>query len=333
MIFNLDIVMKNTTVVLDSNYPEDATVIAGQDVTFKAVITDEGHPKEYTLQWYVNGTAIEDATGETYTRNTSSDKGVLSVWCEATNRAGTATSRRATLTVKRLPVLNESYPQNVSVTVAKSGTFEVKISKAGYPSSYTYQWYVNDKAVSGATKASYTRTAPSTGTEKIFCKVTNEAGTIQSRTATLTTEKEYVMKAGKFVTGGTNAHADSPNSIVYTVWSIDTEAMRVYGDGTGGTYAWSSVPFDFTGKNRLCFYTRCSDRHEGTTDSTFYFGAAQTGADMNFTAFTHVAAADMDRWIYSVDVSHLTGMHYIKVAIARNSYYFDYVDVMDIYFE
>lgn len=205
MIFNLDVVMKNMTVTLDSKYPEDATVTAGQDVSFKAAITDEGHPKEYTLQWYVNGTAIEDATGETYTRSTSSDKGVLSVWCEASNKAGTATSRHATLTVKKAPVLDASYPKDASVYVTENATFEAKVAETGYPDSYTYQWYKNGEKVEGETKSSYSVIQSTEGTTTVYCEVTNDAGTVKTRTATMTANRVYLYNYGDTcdaVTGG-----------------------------------------------------------------------------------------------------------------------------------
>jgi len=91
----------------------------------------------------------------------------------------------------KTPVLNSAYPADVT-QLEKSGgsaSFEVKISKAGHPDSYTYQWYVNDVAVSGATGASYTKTGlTSAATYRVYCKVTSAAGSVNSRTATLTVQ-------------------------------------------------------------------------------------------------------------------------------------------------
>ena len=90
-----------------------------------------------------------------------------------------------------LPVLNSSYPANVT-QLEKSGgsaTFKVVIDTAGNPAEYTYQWYVNGSAVSGATSSSYTKTGlTAAATYTVYCKVTNAAGTVQSRTATLTVQ-------------------------------------------------------------------------------------------------------------------------------------------------
>lgn len=87
-----------------------------------------------------------------------------------------------------LPTLNTAYPQDVSIIESASGsaTFQVAILINGKPAEYTYQWYVNNSAVSGATSSTYTKTGlTSTGTYSVYCNVTNKAGTVKSRVATL----------------------------------------------------------------------------------------------------------------------------------------------------
>ena len=65
-------------------------------------------------------------------------------------------------------------------------TFEVCIASAGVPAQYTYQWYENGAAVSGATGSTYKRTGlTSVGTYNIYCIVTSAAGSVTSRTAVL----------------------------------------------------------------------------------------------------------------------------------------------------
>lgn len=88
-----------------------------------------------------------------------------------------------------LPTLNTAYPQDVSLIESASGsaTFKVSILIDGKPAEYTYQWYVNNSAVSGATSSTYTKSGlTSTGTYSVYCNVTNKAGTVKSRVATLT---------------------------------------------------------------------------------------------------------------------------------------------------
>ena len=88
-----------------------------------------------------------------------------------------------------LPVLSASYPKDVTVTAAPgaSASFSVSITTPGRPAEYTYQWYRNGAAVSGGTAASLTLTGlTAAATYSVYCKVTNKAGSVNSRTAILT---------------------------------------------------------------------------------------------------------------------------------------------------
>lgn len=88
-----------------------------------------------------------------------------------------------------LPVLSASYPKDVTVTAAAgaSASFSISITTPGRPAEYTYQWYRNGAAVSGATAASLTLTGlTAAATYSVYCKVTNKAGSVNSRAATLT---------------------------------------------------------------------------------------------------------------------------------------------------
>lgn len=181
--------------ILDSNYPEDVstTVIKGNttSATFTAVIAESGNPAFYTYQWYVNGTAVEGANGSSYTKDDLTDTVTYTVYCEVTNKKGTVTTRIATLEVVQrfTPVLNASYPEDVTANEGTSYTSKVVIDTAGNPASYTYQWYKNGTAIDGATNDSYTFTPTAGGTVTLYCEVTNQAGTVSSRTATITVER------------------------------------------------------------------------------------------------------------------------------------------------
>ena len=197
----LNIVMYYTP-TLDSSYPQNTTTVFIRGNTtvqsFEVLIAADGNPSEYSYQWYVNGYAISGATGRTFTWNSAASAGNHTVYCAVTNAAGTVNSRVATWTIVEYytPTLNSSYPADVSKTFIKgnsvSATFEAKISTAGNPTSYTYQWYVDNAAVSGATGSSYTWTGSAAGTHTVYCKVTNSAGTVQTRVATLSVAMYYV---------------------------------------------------------------------------------------------------------------------------------------------
>lgn len=196
--------------ILNSIYPNNVstTVIKGNTVssTFSVFIYTKGYPNSYTYQWYINGSAISGATSSSYTI-TSSTSRTDSIYCEVTNKAGTVKSRVATLSVTQYytPTLNSSYPADTTVVMNNSVTSKVVISTAGVPTSYTYQWYKNGTAVSGATSSSYTFTPTAIGTTTVYCKVTNAAGTVTSRTATVTATGLYLYSYGTNntnITGG-----------------------------------------------------------------------------------------------------------------------------------
>lgn len=88
----------------------------------------------------------------------------------------------------KTPILDSAYPADMSILNGESATFQVVIAEDGMPAAYTYQWYVDEEAVSGETGASFTYTAPEDSTnytKSISCAVTNSAGTVHSRGAVL----------------------------------------------------------------------------------------------------------------------------------------------------
>lgn len=104
---------------------------------------------------------------------------------------------------RKVPILDPAYPQDVSVTkVGTSATFQVVIAKDGIPDEYTFQWYYDDVAVDGATGINYTRAA-AIGTHKVHCMVTNKAGSVKSRTATVSATILYLYNSGDLCTAAT----------------------------------------------------------------------------------------------------------------------------------
>ena len=78
----------------------------------------------------------------------------------------------------KLPVLNESYPQDATVVASAgaSAAFSVVISEPGNPAEYTYKWYKGGNLVSGATGSTLSLTGLTAATTtNIYCEVTNKA--------------------------------------------------------------------------------------------------------------------------------------------------------------
>jgi hypothetical protein len=78
-------------------------------------------------------------------------------------------------------------PQNQTVTVGQTATFSVIASGAG---PFTYQWYENNKPITGATSATYTTSATiiSDNGAVFAVVVTDPSGVMTSSPATLTVD-------------------------------------------------------------------------------------------------------------------------------------------------
>ena len=181
----------NYVPVLNSSYPQNATIIKGNSTKLSVAITTAGNPNSYTYQWYNDSGAISGATGSELTVSPNS---TASYYCKVTNAAGTVTSRKAIVTVNYVPVLNSGLPNDISATPNTSVTLSVEIATAGNPNSYTYQWYKNGVAISGATSSTLNITTPTFGADTYYCAVTNAAGTVNSRTATTASQGAAAIK-------------------------------------------------------------------------------------------------------------------------------------------
>lgn len=126
--------------------PGDATVREGDLVTLSTYVTGS---LPITYQWLKNGEPIPGATSTTLTFGavTLADSGRYSL--RATNTAGTATSREATLTVEPThPPTIVIQPQGRSVELSASFQLYVDARSNG---PMTFQWTKDDVPIPGAT--------------------------------------------------------------------------------------------------------------------------------------------------------------------------------------
>ena len=157
----------------------------------------------------------------------------------------------------RLPVLNENYPQDVTVvaSASASATFSVQIAEPGNPAEYTYKWYRSGSVIAGATGASVILsglTAAQTAT--VYCEVTNKAGTVTSRVAALTvkdwkpvytyTGQHQLIDDGsyhwriKFLTSGVAKFTSLGNAAGIDVFCVGGGSSNAYNrGGCGGATA------------------------------------------------------------------------------------------------
>ena len=124
----------------------------------------------YSYQWYLNSSQALNATGSTWTFN-STVAGTYIIYLRVTDSlAAVAQSNNATARVET-PLTVTISPTQVKMYFGQAQTFSSSVS-GGY-APYSYQWYLNDTAVSGATGSTWTFTPRSDGHYKVYLNVTD----------------------------------------------------------------------------------------------------------------------------------------------------------------
>ena len=197
----------------------------GQVQVFTA--TTSGGSGSLSYQWYyTNGTSIAGAATSNLTYKANST-GTYNIYLNVTDNLGFKTqSNTATINVYSQPsvIIN---PNSVNMSVGSPNQFVS--SRAGGLVPYSYQWYLNDTAVQGATAAAWTFMPTSVGAYNIYLNVTdNNNVTVKSNTATATVY-DPAVKAFDFGT------ATSPVQSGYTQVTEST----IYSANLG--YGWIST--------------------------------------------------------------------------------------------
>jgi len=146
--------------------PLKAKIKIGESVTFTSSVS--GGLSPYSYQWYLNGSAVSGATSSTWTF-TPTATGYYIVYLKVTDGTPqTVKSNEASVTVAS-PLRVSISPMSASIVVGQSVAFTSTVS-GGYP-PYSYQWYLNDVAVSGATSSSWTFKPTASGIYYVYLKV------------------------------------------------------------------------------------------------------------------------------------------------------------------
>jgi hypothetical protein len=159
--------------------PSTAKIKVGESVTFTSSVS--GGLSPYSYQWCLNGAAVSGAASPTWTF-TPVATGTYTVYLNVTDSVPkTAKSNEAIVTVAP-PLTVSIFPTSASIVVGQSVVFTSTVS-GGY-TPYTYQWYLNDAPVSGATSSSWTFTPTTGGIYYVYLKVTDaNNNVVQSITA------------------------------------------------------------------------------------------------------------------------------------------------------
>jgi len=162
--------------------PGSATLDVGQSQQFTSTVS--GGTSPYTYQWHLNSVAVSGAASASWTFAPDSP-GSYDVYVEVTDSVSfIAKSNVASVTVNPPPSVTVS-PSSVVMDVGQSQQFNSSVTDGTSP--YTYQWYLNDVSVSGATSSSWTFAPSSSGSYTVYVNATDKVGGIaKSNIATVT---------------------------------------------------------------------------------------------------------------------------------------------------
>jgi sugar lactone lactonase YvrE len=173
--------------------PESQAVSLGSQVTFTVGVA--GTPP-FSFQWYFDGSAIPGATGATYTVSNAQESAAGSYSVMVTNAEGSAVSAAAALTVS----LPSGYPditaQPQGATIMNGGSVVLSVTVTG-SGPFTYQWYLNGAAITGATASTYAATAP--GSYSVT--VTNSVSSVASAPAVVSPSSRLINVSSRAMVG------------------------------------------------------------------------------------------------------------------------------------
>jgi len=208
---SMNLIVSAGSVLPSITGPTNITVIQGNNGTFSALVFGLPLP---TVQWLdQTGAPITAATNSTLTLSNvlySQNGFVYSI--VASNSVGTATNS-ATLTVIVPPAIT-SQPSGLVVTNTQSASFTV--GATGVP-AVAYQWSKNGSPISGATGATYSiGSVSSADTATYSVTITNQAGSTNSASVTLTVNSTMAPTAFTPSNGQTGVCYDTPLYITFS---------------------------------------------------------------------------------------------------------------------
>lgn len=244
-----------------SSQPVAQTVILGQTATFSVTATGFA---PFTYQWLKDGIPVPAATGASYTTPAAAkadDGAQFSV--RVTNRLGSADSGSAPLLVQWAPEIS-SQPGDQSVVAGQAASFSVTADGKPAPA---YQWQRNQTDIPGATGSAYTLSATSLADDgaAFRCRVSNAAGTTDTRSALLTVRPVVTIPS-------ITAFSAAPGTLTLgqsatLSWTVAGATSLAIDQNVGPVTGLSSVPVTPAATGTIT-YTLTASNSAGSTVAT-----------------------------------------------------------------
>jgi len=242
------------------------TITGGNTVgsTLKAVLgTWDPTPTTVTYQWYRNGKAISGAKSPSYKITTADSGAKITVTVKAGKPGYVTTSKTSNAITLPKYFTKTPKPSITGATwpgyklTAHAGTWSPK------PSTLAYQWYRDGKAISKATKATYTLTKSDAGS-KITVSVT--------------------AKRPGYATVTTTSAPKPIHKIYFTGWAVPriTGTLKVGHTQTAHAGNWSPKPDSFGYQ-----WYRNGVAIKGATGATYKLVAADRGKYISVKVTAH----------------------------------------------
>ena len=247
--------------------PAAQTVVLGSTAIFSVSASGTA---PFSYQWKKNGVNIPNATSSSYTTpDTSMADDGTKFSVVVSNSAGSVTSNEAKLGVSATAVKPAiaTQPAHQSVITGETATFTVTASGTA---PFTYQWKKNGANIPSATSDSYTTPATSIADSGLAYSVvvTNSAGTVTSKDATLT------------VTATAEKPAITTQPEAQTVTEGQSATFSVTATGTSPGYQWKKNGTVIDGATSSSYTTPATS----SADNTAVFSVVVTNSAGSVTS-------------------------------------------------
>jgi hypothetical protein len=234
--------------------PTSANIVLGGSQQFNSTVT--GGVASYSYQWVLNGTNVSGATNSTWIF-TPAQTGHYNVYLNVTD---SLSNKAQSNIVNNILVYNQLTvsisPTNVTLYYGQSQTFNSTVTGGITP--YTYQWYLNGTAVSGATSPTWAFTPTANGNYNVYLNVTDSLSN-KAQSNIITNLNVYSINL--LLTAGANQPTYTPGqTVTFTVEVFNRlnpsfkSTLTFTVTGPNGYYFYDSQPINLA-NNTNCEYT------------------------------------------------------------------------------